>query len=305
MTLSTTSLSAPPVEPQALPSLWQHQARADLKWILDSAPLFEGPDGLGELASIHGEANSVPITSLTSHLKTPPSRRVGLYFESLLSLWLIQGLRLELEAHHLQVFEKGRTVGEIDFSIRDPQGVRWRLESTIKFYLHFPNSNSADGSSFIGPDPRDSFERKYAHLTERQLRLVVPELEQPDHALPISRGILFYHLDDPHNSQHPVKANPRHIQGLWMKASEWPGFCELSIGIERVINLPKPFWISGVSNPGLTSRELTLTEATNALKAHFSCSRTALMLSLQQSTDKGYYEKWRCIIVADTWPNCD
>ena len=73
----------------------------------------------------------------------------------------------------------------------------------------------------------------------------------------------------------------------------------------RPFDLPKPFWISGISNPGLTSRELTLTEATNALKAHFSCSRTALMLSLHQSTDKGYCEKWRCIIVADTWPNCD
>ena len=305
MTLSTTSLSAPPVELQTLPSLWQHQAHADLKWILDSAPLFEGPDGLCELASIHGKVNSVPITSLTSPLKTPPSSRVGLYFESLLFPWLIQGLHLELEAHHLQVFDNGRTVGEIDFSVRDPQGMRWRLESTIKFYLHYPNSNSTEGSSFIGPDPRDSFERKYAHLTERQLRLWVPELGQPDHALPIARGILFYHFNDRHNPQRPAKANPKHIRGLWMKASEWAGFCDLSSGVERVINLPKPFWISGISNPGLTSRELTLTEATNALKAHFSCSRTALMLSLQQSTDKGYCEKWRCIIVADTWPNCD
>ena len=301
MAINDEALFPPPVSPGNLQSLWQNQVRADLKWIIDSPPLFEGPDGLKELSSENTEIHNL-IASLDSKLATPPSRRVGLYYESLLDTWLAQGLNLVMDARHLQVFENGRTVGEIDFSVRDHRGTRWRLESTIKFYLHHPTSNSLHGSSFIGPDPRDSFERKYHHLMERQLQLAVPGLEPANHALPISRGILFYHLEDQHNPQHPSKANPKHLRGLWMKASEWSLVNAESLGIDRVVHLPKPFWLSGFFNPGLTSHELTLSEAGKAIKSHFYQSKAPLMLSLLQSEKEIEGEKWRCILVPDNWP---
>ena len=288
-----------PVElaPEELPALWQRQARADLRWILDSPPLFEGIDGLlalsGDLTGSHG-----PVASLEVSMETPPSRRVGLYFESLLDVWLVRVLRLEMEARHLQILEKGRTIGEIDFCVRDKNGARWRLESTIKFYMHHPSTETLLGSAFVGPDPRDSFERKHHHLMERQLRLSVPGHESADRTLPVTRGILFYHVRDQYHSQRPAGVNSKHLRGLWMRASEWREFRGRELGVDRVVHLPKPFWLSGIFNAGLTSPELTWHDAGNALKAHFERSNAPLMMRFQGAA----LESSRCIVVHDAWP---
>lgn len=302
MAINNKILFSPQDSSENLSELWHRQICADLKWILDSPPLFEGTDGLCELSSRYEETPDL-LSLFDSSLIEAPPRRVGLYFELLLGTWFAKGLKLFMDAQHLQVFNNGRTVGEIDFSVRDQQGVRWHLESTIKFYLHHPQSNSIHGSSFIGPDPRDSFERKYHHLMDRQLRLEVPEIPPVDHALPISRGILFYHLEDQHNQQHPIKANSKHLRGLWMKASEWDTIHDKLLKFDRVVHLPKPFWMSGIFNPGLTSAEWTLPEAGKAIKTHFEHSTAPLMMSLRQTQNEIQCEKWRCVIVPDTWPN--
>jgi hypothetical protein len=299
---NTESIFPDQQAPEKLPSLWKRQIQADLKWILESPPLFDGPDGLDELTKNKVEAQDL-ISSLDSTMTSAPPRRVGLYFESLLDTWLARILKLVMDARHLQVFDSGRTIGEIDFSVRDHQGIRWRFESTIKFYLHHPITKLIHGSSFIGPDPRDSFERKYRHLMARQLPLPVPESAPADHALPISRGILFYHINDLHNPGRPNKANPKHLRGLWLKASEWACLKGKSLRVDRVVHLPKPFWMSGLFNPGLTSQELTLPDAEKFITSHFEESTAPLMMSLRQSLNEIQGEKWRCIIVPDTWPN--
>lgn len=279
----------------------QKQCRKDLEWIMNSPPLFAGLDGLRELfrtsQSSHEQFESTQLS-----LTPLRARRVGLYFESLVEILLAKILKLDMEAKHLQVFNDGRTIGEIDFSVRDHKGIRWRLECTVKYYLHHPKSKSIHGSSFIGPDPRDCFERKYHHLLDSQLRLNAPNLKPPDCSLPVSRGILFYHIDDPMNPQRPKKANPNHLRGIWMKASEWIRFSNTNSGIDRIIHLPKPYWISGISNPGLSSRELNMQEATTAFQIHFKDSQSPLMLSLMESGNVIDDTMRRCIIVPENWP---
>lgn len=230
----------------------------------------------------------------------PETHRVGLYFESLLDLWLSHGLKLEVEARHQQVFDGKRTLGEIDFCVRDQRGIRWHLESTIKFYLHHPSTVSTHGSAFIGPDPRDSFERKYQHLTQRQLRRSISEFTPVDHALPVSRGILFYHVAEPNHPDRPAGANPKHLRGLWMRVSDWQN--NQPPGIEQVVLLRKPYWVSGFMNPGITSKALTWKEAEIYVKSHFKQSIAPMMLSLRTAENAPNAETHRCIVVHDSWP---
>jgi uncharacterized protein len=205
-----------------------------------------------------------------------------------------------MEARHHQVFDGKRTVGEIDFCVRDRNGQRWHLESTIKFYLHHPSSASIHGSAFIGPDPRDSFERKHQHLMQRQLKLSIPELSPVDHALPIARGILFYHAGEPNHPDRPDGANPEHLRGLWMRTSEWP--CDPPPGSNQVVHLPKPYWLSGLMNPGFTSEAMTWQQAGTNIQSHFQHSKSPLMLSLRSEETGPAVETQRCIVVHDTWP---
>jgi len=304
MAVNDNNLFPAIMEREVLSALLQHQVRADLRWIIDSPPLFQGSDGLLALSGDRAESLEL-LDAVERLLETQPSRRVGLYFESLVDAWLAHALKLAMEARHLQIFENGRTVGEIDFCVRDKNGARWRLECTIKFYLHHPSSQSIHGSAFVGPDPRDSFERKYHHLMERQLRLSVPEFEPVHRALPVARGILFYHVTDPFNPDRPVEANPNHLHGLWMRASEWRDFEGESFDIDRVVHLPKPYWLSGLFNPGLTSQELTWHEAGCAIKVHFEQSNSPLMMSFRSSGGAKNTESVRCIVVNDAWPTFD
>ncbi len=280
-------------------ALLQHkQTIADLNWILDSPPLFEGKDGL---LSIIGEKGRIlsRLETAATNFKSPSSRRVGLYFESLLNLCFDTDPNIKMEARHLQVFQGKRTLGEIDFCLRDQHGARWRLESTIKFYLHHPISKAQFGSDFVGPDPRDNFERKYHHLMDKQLRLCSPQLEPVDHALPITRGIIFYHIHDSENQSRPSTANPDHLRGIWMKASEWNEINAREFAFDQAAHLPKPYWLSGIFNPGLTGSLLSWRDAGRALKKHFEAFHSPLMMSLFSDGQ----EPSRCIVVNDLWPN--
>lgn len=261
--------------------------------------MFDGPDGLKALIAPEKEC-STPFPFVESSDPPPTPARVGLYFESLVNLWLTRGLQLKMEARHRQVFEGKRTVGEIDFCVQDQKGIRWHLESTIKFYLHHPSTASTHGSSFIGPDPRDSFERKHQHLIERQLKLNIPELPSVDHALPVSRGILFYHASEPNLRDRPAGANPEHQRGLWMRASDW---CKnLVHDVEQVVRLPKPYWLSGLMNPTITDEVLSWQESEIHIRSHFQQSKAPLMLSLRTAENEPQSETHRCIVVHDTWP---
>ncbi|MDC0325715.1 DUF1853 family protein, partial [bacterium] len=124
-------------------------------------------------------------------------------------------------------------------------------------------------------------------------------------ALPVARGILFYHVTDPSNSDCPAEANPNHIRGLWMRASEWCDIHGESLGVDRVVHLPKPYWLSGLLNPGLTSEELTWHEAGRAMKVHFEQSNAPLMMSFRRTGNAVDDEALRCIVVNDAWPMCD
>ncbi|MDC0325746.1 hypothetical protein OAM01_03205, partial [bacterium] len=64
--------------PKEFSTLWQHQALADLRWIIDSPPLFKGPDGLIELGGGRTESLKL-LSSMEPWQETPPSKRVGLY----------------------------------------------------------------------------------------------------------------------------------------------------------------------------------------------------------------------------------
>ena len=115
-------------------------------------------------------------------LRTHPTKRLGLYAETLLAFFLAHFY--DLYAHGLQIHDgRARTIGEFDFLVRQPEGlVHWELAT--KFYLFFDEmpdvaSNAAMSSTsnkvnlfnYLGPNLADTLGAKMHKIVYQQLRL--------------------------------------------------------------------------------------------------------------------------------------
>jgi len=97
-----------------------------------------------------------------------------------------QSSNFELIAQNIQIFENSRTLGELDFLIRDKSTGRvLHIELVFKFYiitdqalahsdLLTEEENKRFGR-FIGPAGRDAFTRKLVHLRQHQLPMLYHE----------------------------------------------------------------------------------------------------------------------------------
>lgn len=101
-------------------------------------------------------------------LKQKETRLLGIYFESLLAFWIEYLPDKVLLAQNLVVGQPGLQIGEFDLLFKDKewdQVVHW--EAAVKFYLRFGEADDL----WLGPNPRDSLQKKLNKVFNRQLRL--------------------------------------------------------------------------------------------------------------------------------------
>ena len=235
---------------------------------------------------------------------------LGAYFESLLAFWLQHLSEIDLLAQNLIVGQPGLQIGEFDLLFRDKRrGQIFHWEVAVKLYLR-------DGSQpyqWLGPNPRDTLQRKLNKVFERQLPLsedsrarqvLQEEIGQADVvSQAFIKGYLFYHHDS--NWQNPVHIpagiSENHLKGWWCRHADTDGWLLQRRGDHRWRVLPRLEWLSlafADSAGGL----LTVDELRIFLKQYFIEHYKALLLVELAFEDEAWQEVSRGFVVNDGWP---
>lgn len=169
---------------------WRDQQVRDLAWCCLAPPLMESLPGTD--ATAWRAPASPDLTDwldtlaadpepLRRHLARVKSTRLGVYFEALWVFFWQHHPAVELLAYNRQVNRDGQTRGAFDFLLldrRDGGRQYLHLEAAVKFYAG-AHAGSTRWRDWVGPDSRDTLERKLTHLCQHQLPLSQdPELGQ-------------------------------------------------------------------------------------------------------------------------------
>lgn len=219
---------------------YRHSCVRDLCWALASPPLMLVQDGVCRWYDDNwyrqlfhhsrewlDETDRRPEALLTM-LQHNRDRRLGSYFETLWAYFFQCSPRFSLLARNIQIFDGNRTVGELDFVVRDHELQRnVHIELAIKFYLGAGNTQQQQ--NWLGPGRKDRLDIKMQTLLEKQSVLAHREpvrqqlLDngiQIDDCAVIMKGRLFYPAARS-DSIAPADSHPRHLRGQWWRYSDF------------------------------------------------------------------------------------
>ncbi len=247
---------------------------ADLDWIINSPSLFIDPIGLN--ASHLKGLTSLPTITSPYHL----SNRLGFYYQWLWKQVIEQSDQYELIAEELQINSKGRTVGAIDFIVRDQtnqQLEHW--EVAIKFYLYYQGE-------WLGPNNNDRLDLKIGKMLNHQLKMTTFEdfkqqFSDFDAIKPkmIVQGRLY-------TNPFTTEELPTHCSSLVLNTQRIKGnWCfehQFHLIKERLYLLDKSQWVTGLKQSSILP---------------FSMSKLSKTVHLQSQSGTYWF------IVPDDWIN--
>jgi uncharacterized protein len=290
------------------------QAGRDLAWALTSPSLMDhdrvvsGRSGQLDLARNQGLMSRLDQSGSPLHeaVRDRRSKRLGEYFEILLTTWLDELPPAHLIAANEQVFSGERTVGEFDLLFRrDGRVHHWEL--AVKFYLGHPGPSGSAG--WYGPNPIDRLDKKWTKMLRRQLRLAehkaarrtLSALGVDDEVEPRAfiKGYLFEPLDERHAVDHHPDANARGLRGWWVHHGRLADFADTldPTGELRWMRLSRLRWLS----PARRSDRDKLFDL-DGLAGFLRASRPSLVAGLAEGED-GWREVTRGFVVPDRWPS--
>ena len=293
----------------------------DLAWVIASPGLLDAhhPDYAGQVVDDAWCAAQLTTCTpwlmqldaapqaLHAHIAARATRRLGLYFESLLAFWLAHAPHMQLIAANLPVREAGRTLGEYDLLWRDDAGVTRHWEAAVKFYLqaeHLPTTHT-----FIGPAARDRLDLKLQRVFQHQLTLSHSRAGQaalPPQVAPLLtqafiKGYLFYpaHTFLTQPSATPG-VSPAHLRGWWLRQGS--GALPHSAAHTRWVQLSRLRWLAPLRLDA-DAEVMTQQQVEAMLQAHFAAAPTPLQLVEVVRGDRGmWYEVTRGFVVHAAWP---
>lgn len=191
----------------------------------------------------------IPISKLPKTLHFSPSMVLGKRMELFFQYYVTHFAEEEILAHNEQVIFDKKTLGELDFILKNSRTQEvTHVELVYKFYLFDP-SISGDITHWIGPNRRDSFPEKLNRLKTQQF----PLLHRKE-TLPILKRLnvdptkIIQKLCFKANLFLPKKLaekrdfsmiNPEALAGFWIKASE---FTKEDYGEAVFYSPKKPDW---------------------------------------------------------------
>jgi uncharacterized protein len=313
----------------------------DLAWLLSSSSLLRAQPPLAPLATPWATTDELHATTqwlreldrdparLHEVLDSGRPRRLGRYAERLLAWFLEHGPAGRLVAANLPLRRAGVTLGECDFLVEASDGRRLHWELAVKCYLH---AGGAQGrlADFVGPNLRDRFDRKRAHLLDHQLRLSErEEFLALGHAGPwlpqmFVKGWLFYQAGALAQSgqgepPEPPELAPDHARGWWVTLADWPAFAAQQ-AVSGWSVLPRLAWLAprrlagGEPVPMEEEAEATGTGTRYRAAVAAPVDSHALLERLPRPDEPfmvagfvsdgagGYLERSRGFIVPDDWP---
>ncbi|MFK7809362.1 MAG: DUF1853 family protein [Saprospiraceae bacterium] len=106
----------------------------------------------------------------------PKKLRLGHLVERIVSELIKSSNKYELLYESLQIQENKKTIGEIDFIIREQNtGQILHLELAYKFYLYDPSISTHAINNWVGPNRNDSLKTKLEKLKSNQFPLLFKE----------------------------------------------------------------------------------------------------------------------------------
>lgn len=236
----------------------------DLAWLLFSADLLRAQPHapLAELWASDEEANAA--AAWLTQLDRDPARlhasldakrltRLGRYAETLLGWFLAHGPAPRLVAANVALRRAGLTLGECDFLVETSSGQRLHWELAVKWYMHLGVAeNGTPGlADFVGPNLRDRFDLKLAHLRDHQLRLSAREefawlgYQGPWLAQMFWKGWLFYRVGKGAGMapDDPPELAEQHGRGWWVTQADWADFADREGGDGWSV-LPRLAWLA-------------------------------------------------------------
>lgn len=266
------------------------------------------------------------ILSLPPHLfgKAPGAFRLGIYFECLLDFWLRNSSQFEVLAKGKVVRSpEGGTLGEIDWLLRNLAigGVE-HWECAVKFYLADVSAQTL--FDFHGPNRKDTFGRKLAHMVQKQLALKVADFDV-ERSICLIKGRLFFRWcsGEPiwtsigeYQSLHPESGvaairelDPQGSAGLWITFDQLPQLLEYLKRIRNIEGvggdelqcfiLPKTCWLSRVEIEDLPS--LSLFSQTKDFSISHPCYVSLCLRADVKSQKPGILELERFFVVPNRW----
>ncbi|MEZ0602218.1 DUF1853 family protein [Paraburkholderia sp. IW21] len=306
----------------------------DLAWLLLSADLLRAQPPVGVLASPFDtpqEAQAIvdwlftldaDPAELQRDLAATRITRLGRYAERLLAWFLQHGPAARLVAAGVPLRRAGVTLGECDFLVQTQRGARLHWELAVKCYLHAGERRArlaARLADYVGPNLKDRFDLKLAHLLNHQLPLSArEEFASVGYAGPWTpqmfiKGWLFYRAGENAGETpvDPAELDPSHGRGWWVTRSDWPDFAAAHAQTWRV--LPRLEWLAPRRHEADTRGEAGETERAEgavpafvnaqALAAQISQLHGPTMVAAFAADGAGHLiERSRGFIVPDAWP---
>lgn len=191
----------------------------------------------------------VPISKLPKTLKFSPSMVLGKRMELFFQFYVTHFSHEEVLAHNEQVIFQKRTLGELDFILKNSiSGEVSHVELVYKFYLYVPEI-PGDQACWTGPNRRDSLPEKLNRLRNKQFPLLhrketLPLLDRlkidPSE---VTQKLCFKaNLFLPKNMTGKINfsdINQDAISGFWIYASE---FTKEDYGHALFYSPKKPDW---------------------------------------------------------------
>lgn len=285
---------------------FQQDSTRDLAWALFSPELLHNPASPPFLVEPSAKRLQWLHDIDAQRLQFPAQHRLGRYYEALWEYFFRHDEQYQLIAHNVAIRKNGQTLGELDFVIFDTFSQRYiHLEIAVKFYLHYPHSNtSIDNAAWLGPDSRDNLAKKWRKLNLEQSLLSQKEecqtrLEQLGIQLPVDHAVsLKGYLFRPDNSTAmPQLFNRQNKLYRYYRCENLlqKTFTDASTGI-----IPKSCWLQQCHG----KNSIVLSTPEQMIEQVITGNRP-LMAGIFAESASHAVETERFFIVPPTWPNPD
>lgn len=289
------------------PSSFRLPAIRHLAWMCRAAQLTDSPLAFDLQPWLPAGTNELlrgwerePETAPAA-LLGPAEPRLGYYFERLYACLLSDVLGWEVLARNLPIRNQERTLGELDFVVRNPKTDRVEHhEIAIKFYLGYPRTGA--DVRWYGPNAVDRLDLKTSRMLEHQcLRTELVESAAALAALGIDApvtsrlfmpGYLFYPIHSPLPAPAGVPNN--HQKGQWVDLA-----AARDMDTACWVHLRKPHWLG----PWLQPEPPEASVALVTLEQVAATDTPRLFAQMRRDTATGcWQESERFFVVPPSWP---
>lgn len=242
-------------------------------------------------------------SELLDFLSAKNSHLLGKYFEALVEFWLNKSPSKELLVSNLQINSNSQTIGEIDFIYKDFSVNKLiHLETVGKFFLWI--NDNFEFSSFVGPNPNDSLDKKIFRIINYQIPLVKSDegrntlklmgIKDEIESKVLFKGYLFTPIG---KEIHASFIYDNFFRGFWLRSKEL-NMIENRKSFWKI--LKRKEWVS----PYFTDNKSQLSDwntIKEKIEVEFTAKNYPILLSEIIHEENNFAEKNRFFITPPEW----